>query len=260
MGAGLERGRSIPACRPSPTARSAPRTSSSPTRRNVYIGQAAHCSGTGGNTATNGCDARLAPDRHAGRRRRRQQARHDGLQLVDHDAGPGRDRPRHLRSTTTSRWSSSTRPTRPRSTRRSRFWGGPTGSAPTTRAARQGLLVRQLRAARRRHPAEPEGGLQPRRRRRRLEPQRLHRDAGHPRRLGQRVPRQHGRGARHPQHGRDRAARRLQRRRRRRQGARLRAAPTASAACSWRRHRALRRPARCRRTFPGRRGASPAIR
>src|SRR5689334_20812952 len=28
---------------------------------NVYIGQAAHCSGTGGNTATNGCDSGTLP-------------------------------------------------------------------------------------------------------------------------------------------------------------------------------------------------------
>ena len=37
------------------------------------------------------------------------------------------------------------------------FWGGPTGVGGDDRARRQGLLVRQLRAARRRHPAEPEG-------------------------------------------------------------------------------------------------------
>ena len=40
---------------------SAPRTSSSTTRHNVYIGQAAHCAGTDGNTATNGCDAGTLP-------------------------------------------------------------------------------------------------------------------------------------------------------------------------------------------------------
>src|SRR6476620_11771555 len=28
---------------------------------NVYLGQAAHCSGTGGNTATNGCDSGSLP-------------------------------------------------------------------------------------------------------------------------------------------------------------------------------------------------------
>src|SRR4029078_4594899 len=32
---------------------------------NVYIGQAAHCAGTDGNTATNGCDAGTLPVRTA---------------------------------------------------------------------------------------------------------------------------------------------------------------------------------------------------
>ena len=52
---------STPASRRSPTARSAPPTSSSPTATNDYIGQAAHCSGTGGNTETNGCTAARCP-------------------------------------------------------------------------------------------------------------------------------------------------------------------------------------------------------
>ena len=107
----------------------------------VYIGQAAHCSGTGGSTETNGCDSRLAAGRHAGRGRRRQQARDHGLQLVADDAGQGRDRPRHLRSTTTSRWSSSTRPTSPTSTRRSRTGAARRASTRRHGAARQGLLA-----------------------------------------------------------------------------------------------------------------------
>ena len=111
----------------------------------------------------------LAPARHARRGRRRLAARHAGLQLVARDAGQGRDGRRTPARTTTSRSSSSTRPTTARSTRPIPFWGGPNAVGATTAAARQGLLLRQLQPARRRHAAEPEGGLQPRSRRRRLE-------------------------------------------------------------------------------------------
>ena len=65
------------------------------------------------------------------------------------------------------------------------FWGGPTGvHSGGTAAGDTVSQLRQLRAARRHHPAQPEAGQQPRRRRQRLEPHRLHRDARHPRRLG----------------------------------------------------------------------------
>ena len=52
---------SIQASRPSRKAPSAPRTSCFSDGTNVYIGQAAHCSGTGGNTATDGCTSGSLP-------------------------------------------------------------------------------------------------------------------------------------------------------------------------------------------------------
>ena len=63
----------------------------------VYLGYAAHCAGTGAATETDGCLAGTLPARHAGRDRRRLPARHPRLQLVAHDAGDRRDRPRRLR-------------------------------------------------------------------------------------------------------------------------------------------------------------------
>ena len=106
---------------------------------NVYLGQAAHCSGTGSATDTNGCTQRLAADRHA-RRHRRQQARHHGLQLVADHAVQGRDRRRHLRRTTTSRWSRSIRPTSASVNPSIPFWGGPTGVSSGGTAAGDTVL------------------------------------------------------------------------------------------------------------------------
>ena len=55
----------------------------------VYIGQAAHCSGTGTATETDGCDSGSLPVGTRRRGRRRQPARHARLQLVADDAGQG---------------------------------------------------------------------------------------------------------------------------------------------------------------------------
>ena len=171
-----------PGVQTSPTAASARRTSSSSTRANdVYIGQAAHCTSTGGSTEHQRLRHRLAAARHARRGRRRQQARHARLQLLAGDAG------RRARPTpNTCDYNDlalvkldpadygKVNPSIP-------FWGGPTGITDTVAHGRQGPLLRQLLAAPGHHAAEPEGGPQPRPDRRRLEPRGLHRLAGHPR-------------------------------------------------------------------------------
>ena len=182
---------------------------------NVYIGQAAHCSGTGGSTETNGCDVGLAADRHAGRGRRRRQP---GTLVYNSwlTMQARRDRRRHVRV-------QRPRAGQARSGRRRQgqpvdpALGRPDRGRRHDRAARQRLLVRQL---------ELRGGIT------QLSPKEgvslgdagggwthtvYTRHPGHPRRLGQRVPVHDRRGARRAQHGRDRAARRLERRRRRRQ-------------------------------------------
>ena len=56
---------------------------------NVYIGQAAHCSGTGASTDTNGCTSQSLPVGTQVTVDGREQARHHGLQLVDDDAAEG---------------------------------------------------------------------------------------------------------------------------------------------------------------------------
>ena len=56
-------------------------------RRNVYIGQAAHCSGTGGATETNGCDSGSLPIGTPVEIDGASQPGTHGLQLVAHDAG-----------------------------------------------------------------------------------------------------------------------------------------------------------------------------
>ena len=147
---------------------------------NVYIGQAAHCAGTDGNTATNGCEAGSLPT---------------GTPVeVDGASQPG--------SLVYSSWVTmqangeadadtcqyndfaliklnaadygKVNPSIP-------FWGGPTGLTDTVAPDRQGALVRQLVAAPRHHAAVAEGGPEPGPGRRRLEPHRLHGLAGHPR-------------------------------------------------------------------------------
>ena len=158
---------------------------------NVYLGQAAHCSGPGGQTDTDGCDAASLPIGTPVDDRRRHQAGHAGLQLVDHDARARGGRREHVR-----RQRPRARQDRPG--RRSKvnpsipFWGGPTGTGARPQPGRRSL-VRQLGAARRHHAAQPEGGRRGRRGRRRLEPPGRHGHAGHPRRLRQRVHGQQGR-------------------------------------------------------------------
>ena len=128
--------------------------------------------------------------RHAGRGRRRQPAR---ARMVYNSwltmQARGETRRRHLRSTTTSRWSGSTRPTSPRSTRRSRSGAARPASTRRPRPARACYSTATRRCAAASRQLSPKQGIEPRRRRRRLEPHRLHRHARHPRRLGQRVPR-----------------------------------------------------------------------
>ena len=153
----------------------------------VYIGQAAHCSGTGTATETDGCDSGSLPL---------------GTPVeVDGASQPG--------TLVYNSWLTmqAKGETDPDTCAYNDFalvrlnpadhgkvnpsvphWGGPNARRRDHRAARQGLLLRQLEPARRRHAAEPEGGLQPRPRGRRLDPHRLHADPGHPRRLRQRVP------------------------------------------------------------------------
>ena len=107
---------------------------------NVYLGQAAHCSGTGSATDTDGCASASLPDRHAGR--------HHGRR-----ASPGRSsttrgsrcrasaRPTPTRApSTTSRSSASTRPTSARSTRRSRSGAARPASTRTARVAGDKVL------------------------------------------------------------------------------------------------------------------------
>ena len=133
---------------------------------------------------------RLAAGRHTGRDRRRQPSRDDGLQLVADDAGEGRDEPRRMRVQRLC-----ARPGRPG--RRRKCEPVRAGLRRPHRGRRggrrlDGLLVRQLVAARRRDQAQPQAGNRGRDRGQRLEPHRLHGHARRPGRLGQRVPEQHG--------------------------------------------------------------------
>ncbi len=100
----------------------------------IYIGQAAHCSGTGGSdrrpTAATPARSRSA------RRSRSTGASRPGTlaysSWITMQAAGG-DRRGHVRSTTTSRSSGSTRPTTPRSTRRSRSGAARPGSPTRSR-------------------------------------------------------------------------------------------------------------------------------
>ena len=124
---------------------------------NVYLGQAAHCSGTGGQTDTDGCTAARC---RSARRSRSTGASKPGTLVYNswlHDAGQGRDRRRHLRVQ---------RPRAGQDRPGRRRQGQSVGARlrrpdrrrrlPADRVDR--LLVRQLRAARRRHEAEPQAG------------------------------------------------------------------------------------------------------
>ena len=146
---------------------------------NVYIGQAAHCAGTDGNTATNGCEAGSLPLGTPSRSTARRQpgtivysswvtmqaagetdadtCQYNDIALIKLDpADYGKVNPSD--------------PVLGRPDRHHRHDGD----------RRQGALVRQLVAAPRRHPAVAEGGPEPRPGRRRLDPPGLHRLARHP--------------------------------------------------------------------------------
>jgi len=64
---------------------------------NTYLGQAAHCSGTGSSTDTDGCTSGFSPDRHTGGRHGREPSGDARLQLVAHHAVEGGGGRRHLR-------------------------------------------------------------------------------------------------------------------------------------------------------------------
>ena len=168
---------------------------------NVYLGQAAHCSGTGGQTDTDGCNTRLAAARHAGRDRR---APASPGTLVYNSwltmQANGRDGRGHLRLQRPRAGQARSGRRRARSTRRCPASAARPASATLGGTRLDRLLLRQLLAARRRHPAQPEAG---------------HRrpddgggwshtvytaDARHPRRLGQRLPERRRAGARRAQH------------------------------------------------------------
>ena len=166
---------------------------------NVYLGQAAHCSSTGGQTSTDGCDTGSlpigTPVEVTGASRpgtlvynswRTMQARgetnanacaYNDFALVRIDpADVGR-----------------VNPSVP-------GFGGPTGVGAAGGLGVDRLLVRQLLAARRSHQAQPQAGRRGPEHGRRLEPHRLHGDAGNSRRLGQRLPERLRPGDRRAEH------------------------------------------------------------
>ncbi len=179
----------------------------------IYIGQAAHCSGTGGATETNGCDSGSLPL---------------GTPVeVDGASQPGTlvynswlaMQAKGETDANTCDYNDfalvklnpadhgKVNPSVP-------FWGGPNAVGATTQlrdkvysygnsSLRGG--VSQLSPKEGYSLGQGGGGWTP---------QRLHRDPRHPGRLRQRVPVQDRRSAGHAQHRRDRPAHRLQRRRR----------------------------------------------
>ena len=147
----------------------------------VYLGQAAHCSGTGGQTETDGCTSGSLPIGTPVEVTGASKPGHPRLQLLADDAGQGRDQPRHLRLQRPG--ADQDRPGRRRQ-------GQPLGARlrRPDRGRQRGrrprldrLLLRQLRTARRDHQAEPEAGHRDPERRQRLEPHRRHPDPRHPR-------------------------------------------------------------------------------
>ena len=206
----------------------------------TYIGQAAHCSGTGAATDTDGCDSRVAAGRHAGRGHGRLAARNHGLQLVDHDAGARRDRSRHLRlqrpradqarsggrrgRRTRPCPASAARPAPPASAARARpstrYGNSSLRGGVTKLSPKQGIVVQ-----RRRGWSTDVYTLTP----------------GHPRRLGLGLPDRDGQAAGVLSTVAARAARRLQRRRRPAARARLHARPRRPAGERRQRHAAVQR-------------------
>ena len=209
----------------------------------VYIGQAAHCSGTGDSTETDGCTSKSLPI---------------GTKVKVGDVVTGTMvynswitmQKRHEKRPNVCAYNdlaliklppsavAKVNPSVP-------FWGGPTGVGGATASGDTVVQLRQLRAARRRHHPEPEARREPRRRRQRMEPHRLHRVARHPRRLGQRVPEREGQGDRRPVDDHARANRRQQRCRRPPARARVHALAHGVAGHAGARHRAV--PAQRRR-------------
>ena len=146
----------------------------------VYIGQAAHCTSTGGSTSTNGCDTGSlplgSPVEVDGASKPGTLAYNSWLAMQaagETDANTCDYNDLALVKLDPADYGK-VNPSIP-------FWGGPTGITDTRRPGREGPLLRQLLAAPGHHAAEPEGGPQPRPDRRRLEPRGLHRLARHPR-------------------------------------------------------------------------------
>ena len=128
----------------------------------VYIGQAAHCSGTGGATETNGCDSGSLP---LGTPVQVGGASQPGTMVYNswlamQAAGETNPDACAFNDLALVRLNPAdfgkVNPSIP-------FWGGPTRHRHERHGAgRERVLVRQLEPARRRHPAEPEAGRQPR--------------------------------------------------------------------------------------------------
>ena len=192
----------------------------------VYIGQAAHCSGTGGQTDTDGCQTQSLPNgtpvevtgaskpgtlvynswtamQSAGETDADTCAYNDiGLIRLD-PADYGKVNP--------------SVPT----------LGGPTALGETTATRRHRLLVRQLLAAPGHHAALAQDRQEPRRLGRRLDAPRLHRHARHPGRFGLGLHGRSGQRVRRPVDAPARPGRGLQRRLGPAQDARSTRAPTA---------------------------------
>ena len=150
---------------------------------NVYLGQAAHCSGTGSATSTDGCTSGSLPigtpvdiggskpgtmvynswlTMQSKGETNADTCAYNDLALVKVDPADA----------------GSVNPSIPLLGRPDRC------QQRRHRHGRHRPQLRQLRAARRRHPAQHQAGQERRRRRQRLEPHGLHRDARHPRRSG----------------------------------------------------------------------------
>jgi hypothetical protein len=146
----------------------------------VYLGQAAHCSGTGAATDTGGCTSASLPigtpvditgADHPGTLVYNSWLTMQSLGETDPDTCAFNDLALVRIDPADD----------PKVNPSTPFWGGPTGvSATGTRSATRSSAT-ALRAARRRERAEPEGGDERRRRRRRLVAHGLHRHARHPR-------------------------------------------------------------------------------
>ena len=175
----------------------------------VYLGQAAHCSGTGGSTETNGCDSGSLP---VGTPVEIDGASQPGTMVYNSwltmqangETNPDTCAYNDLALVKVAAADvAKVNPSVP-------GFGGPTGVGEAADSStvysygnsslRQG--VTQL---------SPKQGIVALERGQRLEPHRVHGQSRHPRRLGQRVPEQHRAGVRRAQHAPDRAHRRRER-------------------------------------------------